>query len=93
MTTDASQPDRQKITVILPVSLLKRLDERISSRKRSRFIAEAIEQRLALEEQIAVLDETAGAWSDANHPDMQDDEDIDRWIADLRRSWVQAEAA
>jgi hypothetical protein len=33
---------------------------------------------------MAVLEETAGAWSDDNHPDMRTPEDIDRWVAELR---------
>ena len=53
---------------------------------------ESIEERLDLEEQIAALDETAGAWSEQNHPEMRTDEDIDRWIGDLRRSWSKQES-
>lgn len=44
------------------------------------------ERRLALAEQLAALDETAGAWSDERHPEMLTEEDIDRWLADLCRS-------
>ncbi|MCP4165185.1 MAG: ribbon-helix-helix protein, CopG family [Chloroflexi bacterium] len=77
----------QKITVTLPKRLLERLDERVTTRGRSRFIAEAIEDRLALQEQVAVLEETAGAWSDVNHPDMNSGEAIDQWIDGLRASW------
>jgi hypothetical protein len=47
---------------------------------------EAVEERLAFEEQVAVLEESAGAWSDQSHPEMRTEEDIDRWLADLRRS-------
>ena len=76
----------QKITVMLPEALLARLREHVPARQRSRFILEAIEERLALEEQIAALAETAGAWSDQNHPEMRTDEDIDHWLDDLRES-------
>jgi len=62
-------------------------------RGRSRFILEAIEGRLAIEEQLAALDETAGAWSDENHPNMKTDEDIDRWLTNLRASWGQVGSA
>jgi hypothetical protein len=47
--------------------MLARLDERVPARGRSRFILEAIEERLAIEEQLVALDEAAGAWSDENH--------------------------
>lgn len=83
--------DVRKITVTLPATLLARLDDRVPARQRSRFIFEAIEERLALEEQLAVLDETAGAWTDENHPEMKTDEDIERWLTNLRASWGQME--
>jgi metal-responsive CopG/Arc/MetJ family transcriptional regulator len=83
------QGDSQKITVTLPRALLARLREHVPARQRSRFILEAVEERLALEEQVEALEEAAGAWSDQNHPEMQADQDIDRWLADLRSSWGQ----
>jgi metal-responsive CopG/Arc/MetJ family transcriptional regulator len=92
MATESVYSDFQKITVSVPKALLARLDEHIPARHRSRFIIEAIEEHLALAEQLAVLDETAGAWTDANHPEMQTEADIDRWLAELRSSWLQPEA-
>ena len=82
--------DTQKITITLPKAVLTRLNELIPARKRSRFISEAVEERLALEEQSQALDEAAGAWSDENHPDMLDDAAIDRWLDTLRSSWSRA---
>lgn len=90
MESRSSNTDVQKITITLPKRLLTRLDEHVARRRRGRFIVEAIEERLALEEQLAALDEAAGAWSDENHPDMRTDEEIDRWLDDLRRSWSRA---
>ncbi len=89
MAADSPHLDVQKITVTLPKALLTRLDEHVAPRQRGRFIAEAIEERLALEEQLAALDEAAGAWSAENHPDMLTDQDIDRWLDDLRGSWTR----
>lgn len=93
MAIESVYSDFQKITVSVPKALLARLDERIPSRRRSRFIIEAIEERLALAEQLSVLDETAGAWTDVNHPEMQTEADIDRWLAELRSSWGQSGTA
>ncbi len=83
--------DVEKITVTLPKALLARLREHVPARQRSRFILEAVEERLALEEQVTALEETAGAWSDENHPEMRTDEDIDRWLADLHGLWSKRE--
>ena len=52
MVNTPIQTDSQKITVTLPKALLTRLREHVPARQRSRFILEALEERLALEEQI-----------------------------------------
>lgn len=77
----------QKITVILPKGLLERLNRNISAHERNSFITEAIEERLELVEQVSALEEAAGAWSLENHPTMQDDKGIDKWLKDIRQSW------
>ena len=43
-----STPSMRRITVSLPVALLEWLDAKIEGRKRSTFIAEAIEAKLNL---------------------------------------------
>lgn len=82
-----SEMDTQKVTVVLPTTLLARLAAHVPTRQRSRFILEAIEERLAMEEQISALEESAGAWSDERHPELKTDADIDRWLAEIRGSW------
>lgn len=93
MALNPAVADVRKITITLPAALIARLNERVPARGRSRFIFEAIEERLAIEEQLAALDETAGAWTDENHPDMKTGQDIDRWLENLQASWSQAESA
>ena len=82
--------DTQEITITLPKAVWARLNELVPARQRSRFIAEVLEERLALEEQRLALDEAAGAWSDEKHPEMQDGAAIDRWLDTLRGSWRRA---
>ena len=74
----------RKVTVSLPVSLLDRLDDKVSPRQRSDFIARAIESQLAIDEQAAALDEAAGAWRDEDYPDLDTEIAMDRWLAELR---------
>jgi hypothetical protein len=31
---------------------------------------------------------SAGVWKDEDHPDTQSEEDIERWINNLRSAWV-----
>ncbi len=87
MTTRTSISETQKVTVTFPKSLLERLRESVPPRQRSAFIVEAVEEKLALQEQLTAIEETAGCWSDEDHPELQTDEDIDRWLAELRASW------
>ena len=87
MTIKTPRSDSQKVTITLPKAVVTRLNDLVPARQRSRFIAETLEERLALEEQLLALDETAGAWSDENHPDMLDDAAIDGWLNTLRSSW------
>ncbi|RMF33487.1 MAG: hypothetical protein D6759_06895 [Chloroflexi bacterium] len=62
--------ETQRITVTFPKPLLQRLRERVPPRQRSAFIVEAVEEKLALEEQIAAIEETAGCWQDEDHPEI-----------------------
>lgn len=87
MSTKVASPEMRKVTVTLPEDLLNRLDMAVPRRERSAFIARAVEEQLAIEGQIAAIEESAGCWSDEAHPDMKTEEDIDRWLAELRRPW------
>jgi len=79
--------DTQKMTVSLPKPLLERLKERVPARQRSSFIAEALGERLALEDQLEAIEESAGCWESEDHPELMTDDDIDSWLAELRGSW------
>ena len=87
MTLKTANNETQKVTITLPKLVLARMNELVPARQRSRFISEALVERLALTEQALALEESAGAWSDENHPEMQDGAAIDRWLANLRQSW------
>jgi hypothetical protein len=83
MATETNQPVR-KVAVTLPVSLLARLDDKVPSRRRSAFIARAIEEQLAIVEQAGAIKESAGVWRDKDYSDMATEEEMDRWLAELR---------
>lgn len=77
-----------KVTITLPRLVLERMNELVPARQRSRFISEALAERLALAEQSLALEESAGAWPDESYPEMQDGAAIDRWLVDMRQSWT-----
>ena len=93
MAIDSTLSNVRKVTVTLPQTLIERLDKVVPKRQRSRFITEAVQEQLAILEQVAALDETAGAWTDAAYPEMRTEADIDHWLAQLRGSWRQPETA
>ena len=92
MSSDGDRANVRKVTVSLPDSLIDRLDSFIPRRKRSKFIAIAIQEQLALLEQLEALEETAGLWTDENYPEFLTEADIDRWISELRGGWTRPEA-
>lgn len=89
MASKTSKPATQKITISLPQPLAERLKARVPPRQRSDYIARVLAEQLALEEQLSALEETAGCWRDENHPDLEGDEDIEAWLANLRGSWLR----
>jgi metal-responsive CopG/Arc/MetJ family transcriptional regulator len=80
--------ETQKITVTLPRRLLKELDAVVPPRERSQFIAQAVQEQLAILEQAQVVDEAAGAWQDEAYPELDSDEKIEEWLAQLRQGWL-----
>ena len=85
MVTERNQVVR-KVTFTLPASLLSRLDERVPSREQSAFVARAIKAQLAIKEQADALAAAAGAWRDDEYPHMATEDDVDRWLSELRSS-------
>ena len=78
----------QKITISLPAELIQQLNELVPARKRSKFIAEALQRQLEIEDFERILDETAGAWKEEDHPDLRTGADIDRAIREMRATWM-----
>lgn len=87
MLTSKPTGATRKITVTVPVELIDRLATYVPARRRSDFIAEAIEEYLTLVEQAETLEATAGAWSAERHPELQTPAAIDHWLDMLRSSW------
>jgi hypothetical protein len=87
MTKKTSSPEIQKMTVTFPQSVLQRLLERVTPSQRSAFIVEAVDEKLALQEQLEAIEEAAGSWQDEDHPEIQTGQAIDHWLTESRRAW------
>ncbi len=82
----------KRINVTFLLSLLEDLKRHTPRRERNKFIVEATEKELKRKRLLDALRESAGAWSDEDHPDLMTVEDVDRYVRRLRetrmpRSW------
>jgi len=83
----ASIPKR-RINVAFPEPLLEIMETIVPARERNSFIVEATEKALRQERLLKAIRASSGAWSDADYPELQTDEDIDRYVRQLRESWM-----
>lgn len=73
-----------KTQIVLPDPLMISLRKTIPRRQRSRFIAEAVERRLASLRLREAMKEASGAWSDASHRDLRTAADVSRYMGRFR---------
>jgi len=78
----------KRINVTFPTSLLEELKHHIPPRERNRFIVEATEKELRRQRLLLALSESAGAWREKDHPDLETPEDIDSYVRRLRETWM-----
>ena len=78
---------KTKAHLVIPHDILEEVDQIAGKRRRSSFIAEATREKLERERFLKILDETQGAWSDKNHPDLKKARDMERFISDKRQSY------
>jgi hypothetical protein len=84
MTTETLK----RINVTFPVSLLEELRRYVPRRERSKFIVEATEKELKRRRLLRALRDSAGAWSDEDHPDLMTVDDVNRYVRKLRETWM-----
>ena len=76
--------------VLLPRDLVEAVDELVGERRRSRFVEEAVEEKMARERQRKAVVEAAGILKGANYPYWSTPKQTSQWVRDLRR---EADAA
>lgn len=70
--------------VVLPAELIERVDRRVGPRKRSQFIAEAVEAKLDREQRLEAFHRIAGSLKDVDTPGWNTPEETDAWVRALR---------
>ena len=78
---------KTKAHLVIPHDILEEVDQIAGKRKRSLFIAEATREKLQRERFLKTLEETQGAWSDKNHPDLKNAKDVERFVMGKRQSF------
>jgi uncharacterized protein (UPF0305 family) len=78
----------KRINVTFPVPLLEELRRYVPRRERNKFIVEATEKEIRRVRMLKALQESAGAWSDEDHPDLMTVEDVNRYVRRLRERWM-----
>ncbi len=75
---------KRKTQLILPRDLLEDVKKVAGSRKRSQFIAEATQEKLARLRFEEAFKEAAGAWSEEKHPELKTLSDVRAYVRNLR---------
>jgi predicted transcriptional regulator len=71
-----------RTNLLLPEDLVEQLDRVAGPRGRSRYVAEAVRERLRREERQALLGQVAGAWRD--NPLFPTSDAVYQWVRALR---------
>jgi hypothetical protein len=72
--------------VILPESLVASMDKLVGKRRRSRYIEEAIREKLIRDAQSEALKAAAGALASEDYPEWSTPEATSAWVSALRRT-------
>jgi predicted transcriptional regulator len=71
-----------RTNLLLPRELVEELDREAGPRGRSRYVADAITERLRRDRLRRAVAETAGAWRD--HPRFPTSDAVIEWVRDRR---------
>jgi len=83
-TRERTQEGIERVNVRFPKALMDDLRRYVPQRKRSEVIIAGTARMLAELKRRVALQAGAGAWSDERHPDLQGQEDVNRYLAALR---------
>jgi metal-responsive CopG/Arc/MetJ family transcriptional regulator len=66
--------------IVIPVELIQEVDRVAGKRRRSRFVEEAIREKLSRQVRSTVLAATAGVLSPADYPEWETPEKVSAWV-------------
>lgn len=77
-----------RINIAFPEPLLIEFKELVPARKRNQFIVDAVNKEVRRLRLLKAIEDSAGAWSLEEHPDLATPEDIDAYVRKMRESWM-----
>jgi Arc/MetJ-type ribon-helix-helix transcriptional regulator len=77
---------KERTHIVLPTELVAQIDALVGKRGRSRFIAEAAQERLQREHMLKVLDESFGLWKEEDHPELHGAGGTAGWVRRMREA-------
>jgi predicted transcriptional regulator len=77
-----------RTNLVLPEDVVEALDRVAGPRGRSRYVTQAVRERIRRDEREAAMREAAGSWRD--HPDFPTSEAVVEWVRRLRREETSA---
>jgi hypothetical protein len=72
-----------RTNLLLPEDLVEAVDRLAGPRGRSRYVAEAVRERLRRDERVKAIRAAAGIWK--GNPLFPTDESVVEWVRELRR--------
>jgi metal-responsive CopG/Arc/MetJ family transcriptional regulator len=71
---------RVRTNLMLPDDLVAEVDEIAGPRNRSRFVEDAVRERLRRSRLRDAVAATAGAWAAEDYPEFETSEDVVAWV-------------
>lgn len=81
----AATVERRRAHVLLPREIIDEIDATVGPRGRSRFILEAVEERLQRQRRLAAFERVVGSVADGEIPEWETPESTAAWLEELRR--------
>jgi metal-responsive CopG/Arc/MetJ family transcriptional regulator len=75
--------------VVLPEGLVAEVDALVGRRQRSRFLAEAVREKLEHIRLVRAAERAAGSLQDVETPGWETSESTTEWVRSLRQEWDQ----
>ena len=80
--------DTKEINLNVPIKLLEELQRYFPNWQEEQFLLDLLERELRRARLQQAWNESAGAWSDEDHPDLKTAEDIEAYVRRIRETWM-----